>query len=185
VQLSPHERELFNRAAGESPGALTEDLVNDIAACALGARSTRSRFQSFLKLAIAAVGCVGAILTWTDTAAAQQLPSINVQQTCQIASAVMVSLVGGSTSESDVKICLETENKAREQIIKDWSTYQPSDREGCIDPAIYLPSYVEWLTCFEMNKVVRESRASHRAAAPNAMGGGVVTLPRVPWSGRF
>jgi hypothetical protein len=90
-----------------------------------------------------------------------------------------------NTTQSDVNICLETENKAREQMIKDWSTYQAFDREGCIQPAIYLPSYVEWLTCFEMNKVVRESRASRGAAAPSAVGGGVVTLPRVPWSGRF
>jgi hypothetical protein len=136
-------------------------------------------------MAMMAVAAVGAISIWTDSAGAQQLPTLNIQQTCQIASGVMVSLVGGSTTESDVKICLDTENKAREQIIKDWSTYQPSDREGCIEPAIYLPSYVEWVTCFEMNKVVRESRASRGAPAPSAVGGGAVTLPRVPWSGRY
>ena len=70
----------------------------------------------------------------------------------------MVNLMGGSTTENDIKICLETENKAHDQMVKDWSTYQASDRQGCIDTRAYLPSYVEWLTCFEMNKVVREAR---------------------------
>ena len=30
------------------------------------------------------------------------------------------------------------------------------DRAGCIQTKVYLPSYIEWLTCFEMNKVVRK-----------------------------
>ena len=158
--------------------------MNDIAACAPGARSTRSRFQSILKLAIMAAAGIGAISAWTGSAGAQQLPSINIQQTCQIASGVMVSLLGGTATQNDVNICLETENKARAQMIKDWSTFQASDREGCIQPALYLPSYVEWLTCFEINKVVREARASRGAAAPNAAGGGAVPLPHVPWAGR-
>jgi hypothetical protein len=156
--------------------------VNDIAACALGARSTRSRFQSILKPAIMAAAIAGALSAWTGTAGAQQLPSINIQQTCQIASVVMVSLLGGSSTQNDVNICLETENKAREQILKDWSAYQASDREGCVQPAVYLPSYVEWLTCFEMNKVVRESRASRGAGGATPVDGGIVTLPIVPWA---
>jgi hypothetical protein len=78
---------------------------------------------------------------------------------------------------------MDGENKARETIIKDWSSYAASDRVGCIQPNVYLPTYVEWLTCIEMNKAVREARKSSGTPIdnPNAR----VTLPRVNWLGGF
>jgi hypothetical protein len=75
--------------------------------------------------------CVVGVFAQTAHA---QVPTINIQETCRAAAGVMVNLMGGSTTQNDVQICLETENKAREQLIKDWSTFQASDREGCIDP---------------------------------------------------
>jgi hypothetical protein len=45
-----------------------------------------------------------------------QVPTINIQETCRAAAGVMVNLMGGSTSQKDVEICLETENKARQQM---------------------------------------------------------------------
>ena len=89
----------------------------------------------------------------------------------------MVNLMGGSTTQNDVEICLETENKARQQMLKDWSTYQPSDRAGCVQANVYLPSYVEWITCFEMNKSVREARQQGRAMAGLTNPDGTLTLP--------
>src|SRR5262245_35381277 len=87
-----------------------------------------------------------------------QVPTIDLDNTCKAASGVMISLMGGSTTANDLQICKDTENKARDQMNKDWGTYAASDRAGCIQTGVYLPSYVEWLTCFEMNKVVREAR---------------------------
>ena len=113
------------------------------------------------------------------SAADAQVPSINIRETCRAAAAVMVNLMGGSTSQNDVQICIETENKARQQLLKDWSTYQASDREGCIQANVYLPSYVEWLTCFEMNKSVREARRQGRAMNEIVNPDGSVTLPPV------
>jgi hypothetical protein len=78
-----------------------------------------------------------------------------------------------------VQICIEAENKARQQLLKDWSTYQASDREGCIQANVYLPSYIEWLTCFEMNKSVREARRQGRAMNQIVNPDGSVTLPPV------
>jgi hypothetical protein len=60
-----------------------------------------------------------------------QIPNINIQETCRAAAGVMVNLMGGSTSQNDVQICVDTENKARQQLVKDWSTFTASDREGC------------------------------------------------------
>jgi len=119
----------------------------------------------------------GFLLVFVATAQAQ-VPTINIQETCRAAAGVMINLMGGSTSQNDVEICLESENKARQQMIKDWSTFQASDRAGCIDTRVYLPSYIEWLTCFEMNKVVREGRQQQGQAIPGfSNSGGYATMP--------
>jgi hypothetical protein len=53
---------------------------------------------------------------------------------------------------------------------------------GCIQPNVYLPTYIEWLTCIEMNKAVREARKSSGTPIDNPSAR--VTLPRVNWLGR-
>ena len=112
-----------------------------------------------------------------------QIPTINIQETCRKAADVMLNLaVGGDgrTGPNDQQICLESENKARDQINKNWSNYQASDREGCIQTRVYLPSYVEWLTCFEMNKVVRDAREQQNRAMKSVTNAdGSMTLPPV------
>ena len=118
------------------------------------------------------------IVVFAETAHAQ-VPNIKIQETCRAAAGVMVSLMGNSTSQNDVEICVETENKARQQLIKDWSTYQASDRAGCIQPNVYLPSYIEWLTCFEMNKSVREGRREGGVTSELINPDGSVTMPPV------
>ena len=133
---------------------------------------------SIVRSAALALGCF--VVLFSDTAYAQ-VPNINIQETCRAAAGVMVGLMGGSTTQNDVEICLETENKARQQLIKDWSTFQASDREGCIDSSVYLPSYVEWITCFEMRKSVREAR---KQQGRNPISGltnpdGSVTMPPI------
>jgi hypothetical protein len=127
---------------------------------------------------LAAVRFMAAVFPQTAYA---QVPNINIQETCRAAAGVMVSLMGGSTSQNDVEICVESENKARQQLIKDWSTYQASDRAGCIQTNVYLPSYIEWLTCFEMNKSVREARQQQGRGAMLGLTNpdGSVTMPPV------
>jgi hypothetical protein len=86
-----------------------------------------------------------------------QVPTINIRETCLAASKVTVSL-NSPSGGGDLDICIKSETEAQQQMIKSWSTFQPSDRAGCIQTKVYLPSYIEWLTCFEMNKVVREMK---------------------------
>jgi hypothetical protein len=129
---------------------------------------------------------LAALLTWFmsvlgETAHAQ-VPAINAHEICRKAAEVMLNLAlggEGKAGPTDQEICLENEDKARAQIIKEWSTFQESDREGCIQPRVYLPSYVEWLTCFEMNKIVREARQKQGRAMSGFVTGNAVTLPPV------
>ena len=130
---------------------------------------------------IAWILVAGAGLITLPAATAQaQVPTIDIQRTCQAAAGVMLNLaLGGGTGVNDVQICLDAENKAREQMVKDWSKFDDSDRQGCIQTRVYLPSYIEWLTCFEMNKVVRETRQQGRAMRSLTNADGSVTLPPV------
>jgi hypothetical protein len=118
----------------------------------------------------------------SGAADAQQVPTVNIAATCRAASSVTVSLLG-STGTNDFQVCMDGENRAREQIIKDWSAFAASDRVGCVQPNVYLPSYIEWLTCMEMNKAVREARAASHTPTPNS--NAPVTLPRVNWRASY
>jgi hypothetical protein len=118
----------------------------------------------------------------SDLARAQQVPTVNIAATCRAASSVTASLLG-STGTNDFQVCMDSENRAREQVIKDWSTFAASDRVGCIQANVYLPSYIEWLTCMEMNKAVREARQTRGTPAVNPRA--PMTLPRVDWRASF
>ena len=72
----------------------------------------------------------------------------------------MAELMAGSTVQHDLEGCLSSEQAARNQIIKDWTTYSSTDKAYCVQPTVYLPSYVEWLTCLEMEKEVRSERSA-------------------------
>ena len=50
------------------------------------------------------------------------------------------------------------EHDARDAIAKQWTEFLPADKGSCVRPNVYLPSYVEWLTCLEMRRDVRELR---------------------------
>ena len=108
-----------------------------------------------------------------ETQGRKEVPSIDIQRTCQAAAGAMVSLMGGTTTEQDVNACLDSEQKARDQIVKDRATYSAADKRQCMRTDVYLPSYVEWLTCLEMERDVRKMER------PEQFGAGPWTLPKV------
>jgi hypothetical protein len=108
-----------------------------------------------------------------DAQGRREVPTVDIQKTCQAAAGVMVSLLGGSTTEQDIKGCLDSEQKAREQIIKDGATYSSIDKSRCMRTTVYLPSYVEWLTCLEMERDVRKMQVG-QPGTPSTY-----TLPKV------
>src|SRR5262245_11782469 len=114
-------------------------------------------------------------VTLASTAAVAQsgIPTVDIEGTCKMAVGAMVMLMGGSTAGNDTEICLGAEQRAREQLVKDWNTYSAADRTRCVRTGGYLPSYVEWLTCLEMERDVRKMKID--TPDPRA----AVTLPIV------
>jgi hypothetical protein len=161
---------------------LPESTTNKVKRASWGANlgSTMDEAAVSPRFIAYSVGLAAVVMVVFAETAQAQVPTINIQETCRAAAGVMVNLMGGSTTQKDVEICLETENKARQQMLKDWSTYHASDREGCIQANVYLPSYTEWVTCFEMNKSVREARQQRgREMIGLTNPDGSVTMPSV------
>jgi hypothetical protein len=122
------------------------------------------------------LGSLAGILLLPQIASAQ-VPTVNVQNTCRIAAVAMMNLLAGTTIEKGMKDCLENENTALAQIVKDWESYSAADRSQCLQTGVYLPSYVEWLTCIEMERDARRMRLERNepVAGPQR----VVDLPIV------
>src|SRR5262249_52539946 len=108
-----------------------------------------------------------------DAQGRKEVPGIDIQKTCKAAAGAMVSLMGGTTTEQDINACLDSEQKARDQIVKDHATFSAADKRQCMRRDVYLPSYVEWLTCLEMERDVRKMERQPQ------FGAGPYTLPKV------
>jgi len=98
--------------------------------------------------------------------AAAGLPSIDLQKLCHTSEQTMAFLSGEQTKTFDS--CMSVEQQAREQLLKDWATYLPSDKALCMRTKDYLSSYVEWITCAEMARDLRRIRKKKNA--PRAPG---------------
>ena len=110
------------------------------------------------------------ILALASTALAKNAgpPRLDVEFACH-ASEKAVSAVVSVTTDI-FKSCLDDENAARDQLDRDWAKFPASDRSRCIHPNEFLPSYVEWLTCLEMTRDVKEMRKGRPADTSTDMG---------------
>ena len=100
-------------------------------------------------------------------AAAGGTPAVDIQKSCHESQNAVVAVLGSDTAVT-YDNCLSQEKGAREQIVKDWSGYPAVDKRMCVQPASYMPSYVEWLTCLEMRREVKRSRDEAAAAKAHA-----------------
>jgi hypothetical protein len=85
---------------------------------------------------------------------AANVPVIDFQKGCQEAEKDMAS-IDGLLRHTTLGTCLKQEQDARQEIINNWTKYPTEDRQKCINTTRYLPSYVEWLTCLEIYRDVK------------------------------
>jgi hypothetical protein len=82
------------------------------------------------------------------------MPAINVEATCRESEKAIASATG-DVAGAGLDNCLRQERAARDQLNKDWAGFAAADKARCIQPASYMPSYIEWLTCLENAKAAR------------------------------
>ena len=56
-----------------------------------------------------------------------QMPNINIEETCRAAAHAMVSLMGGTLSQNDFDLCMDSEKKAHQQILTGYRHVEASE----------------------------------------------------------
>jgi hypothetical protein len=92
-------------------------------------------------------------------AAAGGLPGIDIQKSCRESSDALY----GDATANVFDSCVEDEKNAGAELAKNWTTFPAGDKARCVHAAIYLPSYVEWLTCIEGESALRRLRKDSAA----------------------
>jgi hypothetical protein len=95
----------------------------------------------------------------TRAAAADGVPSWDVTQSCRAAA----SIAFGQTPTERLNSCLATEQRTREELNKNWSTFPAADRMNCVKSLTFSPTYTELATCLEMRRDLKNSRAAKPA----------------------
>jgi hypothetical protein len=86
-------------------------------------------------------------------AVADRVPNLDVRPSCRGAAAA-------STDKDRMQTCIDSEQKTREQLVKDWSSFPAADRANCVSGIMaFAPTYSELITCLEMQRDVKQSRA--------------------------
>lgn len=76
------------------------------------------------------------------------VPELNVKGSCADAQKFST----GDDKKTAYNGCMQDEKNAKDQLAKRWSSFKPKDRSNCVEQSRNpSPSYVEVLTCLEMD----------------------------------
>jgi hypothetical protein len=102
-------------------------------------------------------------LTLLVLVAADSPPNFDVSPSCRAAAQRAVPV-------GDASVCVRTEQKAREEIVKRWSEFSRSDKATCVPLATTggNPTYTELLTCLEMSRQARLYNEKERSTTGQA-----------------
>jgi hypothetical protein len=118
------------------------------------------------KLLVAGLFCLSLATPGVASAASGGVPTVDIAITCRTSEKALIAIFGAETQQT-FESCMTSENDARAQIVKSWSSFPAGGRQRCINTTGYMPSYVEWLTCLEMEQQVNALRKKTTPAAAN------------------
>jgi hypothetical protein len=98
-------------------------------------------------------------------ASADALPTYNIEAACRALAAVPEARIFDAGSDT-TQHCVESENRAREQLEKEWPQFKAADRAMCVgvsSQGSVDPVYTELVTCLEM---ARDNHGSEKPASP-------------------
>jgi hypothetical protein len=97
-------------------------------------------------------------------AIANDVPKLNVAPSCR--GAAQSGFI--ATTEERLKTCIDTEQRTREQLSKDWSKFPADDRTFCVSSISgFEPTYSELATCLEMKRDLKNTKPGEAdTAAP-------------------
>ncbi|MGB8043742.1 MAG: hypothetical protein WCF66_12345, partial [Pseudolabrys sp.] len=89
----------------------------------------------------------GAIVLMAASAALAKdggLPELDVQKQCQKTQTATDEFTG-TKNPGAFDLCVKTEQSAREKLAERWATTSALDKTSCVHPAVWSPSYFEWV----------------------------------------
>jgi hypothetical protein len=105
------------------------------------------------------------VITVADT-----VPTLDVRPSCEAAAKADPMI------RKDVQSCLDSEQRARDELVKQWSGFATADRARCLDEVKIggSPSYAEFVTCLEMARDAKklDKNEISMGRAPDATGNG-------------
>jgi hypothetical protein len=101
---------------------------------------------------------VVASLLVASAASAGSPPKLDIKATCQRAQPL------SSGEKSAYQGCLDDEIQARQELAKSWSSFKAGAQKDCVEETKIggAPSYVELLTCLELDKQAREAALENK-----------------------
>ena len=85
------------------------------------------------------------------------VPNWDMTASCRAAGEVAFA---GQTGVRE-KSCFESENKTREKLVADWSTFPAEERTRCVKSVEWFsPTYTELAACLERKRKARENETT-------------------------
>jgi hypothetical protein len=136
------------------------------------------------KLLATGLLCLSLATPGVASAASNGVPTADIATTCRTSEKALIAIFGAETQQN-FQSCMTSEKEAREQIVKNWQNFPAGARQRCVITTGYMPSYVEWLTCLEMEQQVNEARkkAATNPVTTEGRGAGDVARAGTPANG--
>ena len=100
-----------------------------------------------------------ALVTQLTVTIADGVPRFNLQPVCRgIAQQGGLDLEPNQSAQNDYRSCLKSEMAVRRQLIKQWSTFNASNKANCISESSVggLASYTGLFTCLQIAKAASQ-----------------------------
>jgi hypothetical protein len=103
---------------------------------------------------------VGASLT---IPVADSVPRFDVNPSCKASANGMIGV------QQDLKVCLDDENSARDQLVKEWSQFAAEDKTRCTRVSTNggSPTYTELLVCLQMARDAKKLPKEETSTSPD------------------
>jgi hypothetical protein len=103
---------------------------------------------------------ISVLLIDAGVAFADSPPSLDVKATCRRAQPL------SSSEKSAYQSCINDETQAQQELAKTWSTFGSGPKATCVQETKIggAPSYVELLTCLQLDKQATEAARENRKA---------------------
>ena len=112
------------------------------------------------KSTIALSAVVVLFTTFAAAAKDNELPGIDIQKRCGIRAKASAEMMADKSSETMAfDSCMRSEQSARAALAAAWKEIPATFKSFCVNPNVYSPSYVEWISCLELHIDLKKLRA--------------------------